>query len=156
MKREDAITLLEYFATDVKRAGSTTALYHGYNGWTTYIVKDTRSTFESAHEWAVPGLFISYDEMRACKKPYLTVFYKMGCGRVLVVVLPIIVKMGEFKIPNNFTVLKRNGVFNGEEGLWIAHEHWHEIGNINDFVIKKGQKKRIHLAKKPKKVNRLD
>jgi hypothetical protein len=151
MKRDDAIILMDHFAKDVKHAGTTTALYHGYNGWTTYIVKDCRSTYESAHDWEVPGLFISFDEIRASKKPYVTIFYRMGCGRVLCLVIPVVIKMGEVKIPNNFTVLKRKGLFQGEEGLWIALEHWYEIGNVNDFVVKKGAKKRTHLAKKPEK-----
>lgn len=152
MKRDDAVVLMDHFASEVKHAGTTTAPYHGFNGWTAYLVKDTKSPLANAKDWEVPGLFISYNELKAIRKPYLTIFYKMGCGAILVLVLPVVKKGNEFKVPNNFMVLRRNGVFNGEEGLWIALEHWHNIGNTNDYVNKKGSQKRQHLAKKPDKV----
>ncbi len=152
MKRDDAITLMEHFCRDVKRPGTTTADYHGYSGWTVFLVKDSRYTRDSVLDWDVPGLFIAYDEVRAAAsvgKPYLTIFYRMGCGKVLTLVLPILFKNTDVKVPNNLTVLKKNGLFQGQTGFWIAIEHWHEIGNVNDYVVKKGSKKRTHLARKP-------
>lgn len=148
MKRDDAMMLIERLAKDFKRAGTTTAPYHGYNSLTAYIVKSTRSTYENAHDWEVPGLFISYNEVERSPKPHLTILYVMGCGRIVYLILPKIIKMGEIKVPNNFAVIKKHGILNGEHGFWIALEHWVEIGNVSDYVVKKGQKKRAHLAKK--------
>lgn len=154
MKRDEAVTLLEHFGRAVKRSGTTTANYHGYNGWSVFLVKDSRYSYDSVVDWDVPGLFIANDEVRAAadlKKPYLTIFYKMGCGKVLALVLPIVFKNFEVKVPNNLTVLKKNGLFQGQTGFWIAIEHWHEIGNTNDYVVKKGAKKARHLARKPER-----
>lgn len=149
MKREDAWVLLEHFATELTAPGTTTAPYHGYNSWTAYIVKDSPHAYDSVHEWETPGLFIGYDELeqvlRRVARPYATIFYKMGCGKVLVLVIPT---ANIYKLPNNLTVLKRGGVFKGESGFWVAIEHWHEVGNMNDFVIRKGDKRRSHLVKK--------
>lgn len=138
IRRDDALAILKHFVKDAKRPGTATAAYHGFNAWSNFLVKATSATLEGAHMWEVPGLFISFDEIKNCtNKPYLTVLYQMGCGRVMVLVLPVVLLDNKVKIPNNFTVLKYGGMFAGEYGFWIGLDDWHDAGQVVPITKKR-------------------
>lgn len=142
MNRDDAIKLVGHMSEGIRRPGTTTAAYHGYNAWTVFIVKNSRHAYGAISDWSVPGLFIAYDDLKAAfvaNRPYLTLFYVMDCGKILVLVLPVIFKDNEFKIPNNLTVLKKNGLFFGDRGFWISVEHWYAAGFIGDYIVKEDE-----------------
>lgn len=155
MKRPEAIAIMEYFAGKSNTAGSTTSLIHGYNSWATFIVKEARDTLEVAHGWRIPGLFITNDEVMAANRPSITFFYRMGCGRILATVIPRIVIDNRIKIPNNFVVLGRDSIFKGDIGFYLHFDAWNEIGNMNDYLIKKSSADKLFLVRRVPAVRKV-
>jgi hypothetical protein len=137
MKRPEAIAIMNYFAGKPILAGSTTSLYHGYNTWATFVVKEVRDTLETAWDWNIPGLFITEEEIKASPRPTIVFFYWMGCGKILSAVIPKIIIDDKVKIPNNFVVLNRGSVFKGSVGFYLHFSAWYMVGNMSDYIFKK-------------------
>ncbi len=152
MKRDDALALVEFLNKGYNRPGSRTSRYHGYNSWTSFVVRESSDTLAQAHQWEVPGLFIANAEVTDSIRPYITYIYKMGCGAILMLVLPKYVVHGEVKVPNNLITLQKGVLYYSEPGFKVSLQNWITIGNFNDLVIKSGELKARHVARKsPKK-----
>ena len=152
MKRDDALALVEFLSSDYHRPGSRTSRFHGHNSWTSFVVRETHDTLVQARQWEIPGLFIANAEITDSIRPYITYFYKMGCGAILTLILPKFVVHGEVKIPNNLIALQKDVLYYSETGFKISLQNWITIGNFNDLVIKSGELKARHVARKsPKK-----
>lgn len=134
MKRDDALTLVEFLNKDFNRPGTRTSRHHGYNAWTSFIVRETTATLQQAQEWDAPGLFIANADITESIKPYVTCIYKMGCGTLLVLVLPKHIVHGEVKVPNNFIVMQKGVLYGSEPGFKIALQNWTEAGTYNELV----------------------
>lgn len=154
MKRDDALALVDFLSKGYNRPGSRTSRFHGHNAWTSFVVRESSDTLAQAHQWEVPGLFIADAEIIDSIRPYITYVYKMGCGAILVLVLPKFVVHGEVKVPNNLIALQKGVLYYSEPGFKVALQNWTTVGDFNDLVIKKGEQKARHVARKSPKAKK--
>ncbi len=147
--RDERRAIVQHFAK-VNPPGSTTAGYDGYNPLMGYVVRDCLHPIEAVEGWEIPGLFVPYDLFRESARAYVTVFYVMGDENVLAAVFPVPVHPAPMRVPSNFVVLKK-GVFAGRDGCWVAIDNWTVVGNLSNYMMKSGDRKVAHLAKKGRK-----
>lgn len=147
-ERDDDIALVEYMNSTLSHPGTTTANYHGFNAWTSFIVKRSNDSLKAAQDWAVQGLFISLDDIKQSPKPYITIFYVMGCGAILTLSFRKNIDNGKIRFPKDLIILQKSTIFKGEDGFKVHLVHWHEVGNTKHLVMKKGTKKKRHLARR--------
>jgi hypothetical protein len=146
MKRDDAIALIKHlFGQQVQPSGSRTSPIHAYGALSDFVVRTSCLPLSAVATWEQPGLFVANDDLQYCTRPNLTVIYVMSCGTIVAMIIP---KLPLKRLPSHLNILAKNGVFDGEVGFKIAEEHWYTIGDYNNLIHRRGQKKVAHVARK--------
>jgi hypothetical protein len=150
MDRPDALSLVRVLNKAVKDANQSSQAV-AFNHSETFVVYEVKDSFAKAQTWIVPGLFVSYDELERSHVPYITVYYKFGCGTILH--LKFEKKFARKPLPH-FEVMTPGCVFKDSRGVMSAGFKvpfgvWYKDHlNYDDFVKKSGLQRREHFAVK--------
>jgi len=145
MNRDEQIMLIKALH-HLTTTSTRTSLHCAYDQLFAYVLREAPlQSYSAIKQWEVPGLFVSYDELKTSPRPHVVINYVMGCGTILSTVLPKILSGNTIKA--DVIMLDKGKMFKGEYGVKIGIKHWVPVAHIDDYIMKRGKVKSPHYAR---------